>query len=115
MTGWMLSPVRKPDVLDDLEVGRVDHGQGQERPDPVDGHDHVLLGHVGRDEVDDLGIDLELVQVDVRIAELAAQGLGDLLLGNESQGHQGGAQRQVVFLLEIEGGLKLVRVDDLFA
>ncbi len=107
-------PGPEPDVLDDLEVGRVDHRQGQEGPDPVDGHDHVLLGHVGRDEVDDLGIDLELVEVDIRVAELAAQGLGDLLLGNEAEGHQARPERQAVLLLEIEGGLQLVRVDDLF-
>jgi hypothetical protein len=74
-------PRPETDVLDDLEVGRVDHGQGQEGPDPVDGHDHVLLGHVDRDEADDFGVDVELVEVDVRVAELAAEGLGDVLLG----------------------------------
>ena len=67
------------DVLDHVEVGRIDHGQGQEGPDPVDRHDHVFLGRVDRDQADDVGVDLELVEVDVGIAELAAQALGHLL------------------------------------
>ena len=32
------------DVLDHVEVGRIDHGQGQERPDAVEGQDEEALG-----------------------------------------------------------------------
>ena len=73
------------DVLDDLEVGRIDHGQGQEVADAVDRHDHVFLGHVDRDQGDDLAIDVELVKVDIGIAELAAESLGDILFGQIAQ------------------------------
>jgi hypothetical protein len=103
------------DVLDDLEVGRVDHGQGQEGPDAVDGHDHVFLGHVRGDEADDLGVDLELVEVDVRVAELAAQGLGDVLLGQVAELDERGPDGQAVLLLEFEGGAQLIGREDLLS
>ena len=102
------------DVLDDLEVGRVDHGQGQEGADPVDRHDQVLLGHVDRDEADDLGVDVELVEVDVGVAELAAEGLGDVLLGQVAELDEGRADRKAVLLLEVQGGLQLIDREDLF-
>ena len=102
------------DVLDDLEVGRVDHGQGQEVPDPVDGHDHILLGHVDRNEGDDFGVDIELVEVDIGIAELAAEGLGDVLLGQVAELDEGSADGQAVLLLEFEGGLQLIDRENLF-
>jgi hypothetical protein len=59
-------------VLEHLQVGGVDHRQSQEGTDPVDGHDHVFLDDFHRDEADDVGVNLELIEVDVRIAELSA-------------------------------------------
>lgn len=80
----------------------------------MDRHDHVLLGHVDRDEADDFGVDIELVEVDVRITELAAEGLGDVLLRQVAELDERGPDGQAVLLLEVEGGLQLIDGKDLF-
>jgi hypothetical protein len=72
------------------------------------------FGHVDRDEADDLGVDVELVEIDVRVAELAAEGLGDVLLGQVAELDERGPDRQAVLLLEVEGGLQLFDGEDLF-
>jgi hypothetical protein len=51
----------------------------------VDGHDHVFLGHIRRKEADDFGIDLELLKIDVGIAEMFAEDFGQFLFADEAQ------------------------------
>ena len=77
------------DLLLDEQVGGVGHGQGQVGADAVDGDHHVLAGDVGLDQLDHLLVDLELGEVDRRIAELLAQDLGDILLGDVARGGSG--------------------------
>ncbi len=76
-------------------------------------HDHVFFGHVDRDEADDFGVNVELIEVDVGVAELAAEGLGDVLLAQITELDERGADGQAVFLLEVERGLQLVDGKDL--
>ena len=80
----------------------------------MDGHDHVFLGRIHRDQADDVGIDLELVEIDVGISQLAAQALGHLLGGNQALGDDGAGQGDVVLALEFLGGQKLFGSENLF-
>ena len=98
----------EPDVLDHLHVGRIDHGQGQEGADAVDGHDHVFFGRIHGHQADDVGIDFELIQIDVRVTELAAQALGHFLGRNGALGDDGAGQGYVVLALKFLGRQQLI-------
>ncbi len=80
----------------------------------MDGHDHVLLDDLQGDQADDVGVDLELVEVDVGIAQLPAQGLGHVLLGDQAERNDGRLEGNVLFLLGLEGRLQLVGREDFF-
>ena len=72
------------DVVHGEHVRRVGHRDGERRARPVDGEDLVLLGRVGRNELDDVRIDLELREVDGRDAVLLAEQRGDRLRRSRS-------------------------------
>jgi hypothetical protein len=70
----------------------------------------VLAGELGRDEPKDLGVDLDLGQVDGLDLELAAQDLGELHLAHVAHGHDAVPEPRTVAalleqrLLELLGG-----------
>ncbi len=99
------------DLLLHEQVGRVGHGQGEVGADAVDGDDHVLAGDVGLDQLDHLLVDLELGEVDRRVAELLAQHLGDVLLGHVAEADQDAAQLARLLFLHLQRVLELLLRD----
>ena len=97
------------DVVHGEHVGRVGHGDGQGRPGPAQGKDLVLAGRFGRDDLDDRGIHLEVVQVDRGDAVLPGEEARDLLVLDIAQGDEGLPKLSPVHLLVAERFLELLR------
>ena len=68
----------------------------------------MLRGHVGGDQLEDLGIDLEPGEVHRRHAVLPGQDLGDLELGHEPELDQDVAQAMLARLLLGHGRRELL-------
>ena len=97
------------DVVHGEHVRRVGHRDRQGRPRATERHDLILVGRVGRHELDDGGVDVELRQVDGGNAVLLAEELGNLLVLHEPQLDQVVAQLAAVRLLRVECFLELRR------
>jgi hypothetical protein len=70
------------EIVDGEDVGRIGDGHYQGRAGAVDRHHPMPQGHVLGYQRDDLGVDVELRQVDGRHAVLLGQKLGQILLGD---------------------------------
>jgi len=73
------------DVVDGEDVTGIRHGDGEDVARAVDGNDLVLLGDFRRDQLDDVGVDLEVGQVDGRDTVLSAEERGDVVFADETQ------------------------------
>ncbi len=73
------------DVVHGEDVRRIGHGDGDRGAGLVDREDVVFARDVARNELDDAGVDLEVLEVDRRHSELLAQALGDVLFGHEAE------------------------------
>ena len=99
------------DVVHGEDVRRVGHRDRDRGAGLVDREDVVLARDVGRDELDDARVDLEVGEVDRRDAELLRETLGDVVLGDEAELDQGLAELSARVLLELEGLLELILCD----
>ena len=103
------------EVFEQAEVGGIGHGDGQRAAFPLEREDHALGGHVGGDQLDDLGIDLEPGEVDRRHAILAGEHLGDLELLDKPELHQHVAEPVLAVLLLRKRLRELLARDQAFA
>jgi hypothetical protein len=67
-----------------------------------------LSGHVGWNQLEDLGVDIEAAEIHRRHAVLAGENLGDLELGHEAHLHQHIAQPMLARPLFRHGGGELL-------
>ena len=82
-------------------------------PDAAERDDLVLLRGLGRDQLDDRRVDLELREVDRRDAVLLAEERGDLLVLDEAELDEVEAELAAVGLLVVQRLLQLRRRDAL--
>ena len=99
------------DVVHGEDVRRIGHGDRDRGAGLVDGKDVVLAGDVGRDQLDDRRVDLEVDEVDRRHAELLRETLGDVFLGDEAELDERLAELAAGLLLELERFLELILTD----
>ena len=96
-------------------IGGIGHGDGERAALALERQHDALGGHVGRDQLDDLGIDLEAREVHRRHAVLAGEDLGDLELLDQPELHQDVAQPVLGGLLLRERLRELLARDQAFA
>ena len=72
-------------VVDGVEVRRVGHRDDERVAGARDGDDLVPLARLLRDELQDLGVDLVLLEVDRRDAVLLAEEARDLVVGDVAE------------------------------
>jgi hypothetical protein len=77
------------EVVDGRKVGRIRHRDRERAPDPPERQDEMLLRDLGRDQLQDLRVDVELVEVDRGNPVLPGQHPGELLLGHEAEVDEG--------------------------
>ena len=65
------------EVFQQAQVAGVGHGDGEGAAFPLKGKHHALAGHVGGNQLEDLGVYLEARQVHRRHAVLPGEDLGD--------------------------------------
>ena len=91
------------DVVHGEHVGRIGHRNRQRRAGAAERDDLVLLRGLGRNELDDREVDLELREVDRRDAVLLAEKGGDFLVLHEAHLDQVVAELPPVGLLVGQG------------
>ncbi len=97
------------DVVHGEHVRRVRHGDRERRPGAGERQDLVLPRRLGRDDLDDRGVHLEVVEVDRRDAVLPRQQARDLLVLDEPQADEGLAELAPAHLLVVQRVLELLR------
>ena len=103
------------DVVEREDVGRIRHRDRQRRAGAADRDDLVLLRGLGRNQLEDRRVDVELGEVDEGDAVLAAEERGDLLVLDHPQLDERHPQLAAVGLLMVQGLLQLGGRDALFA
>ena len=101
------------DVVHGEHVGRVGHRDRQRRAGARERNDLVLLRGVGRNELDDGGVDFEFGERDRRNAVLAAEEGGHLLVLDETHLDQIQAELPPVLALVVQRLLELFSRDAL--
>ena len=99
-------------VLEDAEVRRVRHGDGERAAVALEGEDEVLDRQVGGDQLGDARVDLELRQVDRRHLVLPRQHLRELGLLDEAELDEVVADAGAVLLLLLERLVELLARDE---
>ena len=102
------------DVVEREDVGRVCHRDRERRSRSPDRHDLVLLRGLGRNQLEDGDVDVELREVDEGNAVLTAEERGDLLVVDHSELDERHAQLAAIGLLMVQGLLQLRGSDALF-
>jgi hypothetical protein len=102
------------DVVEREHVGGIGHGQGQGVARPLDGKHLVLFRDLARYELEDFGIDVELRQGDRRNAVLPGEEPDQLILVDEVQPDENGAELLARSPLLGERARELVRGDQPF-
>ena len=109
-----VAPGDELEIVDDLHVARLRHGDGQAAAVPLQRQDRMLQSHIGWNKLDDLFVYLKPRQVDCRHVILAGQHLGDLDLQNKAQLHQDVTQPGTRTALLDQRLLELVLRDQVF-
>ncbi len=103
------------DVVDGEDVRRIAHGDDERAAGAVHRHHLVLLGDGLGDELDDLGVDVEVLQVDGGHAVLLGEEAGEVALGDGALLHQQGADARAGLALLLLGLLELLQRDEVLA
>jgi hypothetical protein len=103
------------DVVDGVEVRRIGHGHDERRAGARERDDLVLLADLARDELDEVGLHLVLVQVDRGDAVLGREEMGDFPVGNVAELCQGVAEVRAVLALLFLRLAELLEADELLA
>src|SRR5581483_1437609 len=101
------------DIVHGEDVGGIDHGNRERCAHAAQGKNLITLGGLIRYELDHGSIDLEVRKIDCGHAILSREEIGDILIAEEVELHQGAAQATVLFLLNFDRLLKLFWGDDL--
>ena len=101
------------DVVHGEHVGRIGHRDRERRARSAERNDLIFLRGLGRDQLDDGRIDLELRQVDRRDAVLLAEERRELFVLDEPELDQIEAELPPIGLLIVQGLLELIRSDAL--
>src|SRR5437870_2920581 len=104
----------KGHVVEGEDVGGVGHGQGQHVGLALDRDDLVLPRHLGGDELEDVGIDVELGERDRGDAVLLREEADQLVFVDQVEPHEERAELLGGPLLRQERPLELVLVDQPF-
>ena len=99
------------DVVHREHVGRVQHRDGDFGAGFRHRHDRVFAGNVGRDDLDDRLVDLDLAEVDGRNLEVFRQGLDQLGLADDAHLDQIGPDAAAFFFLPRQRRPELIRGD----
>ena len=99
------------DVVHGEDVGRIGHRDGEGGADARERDDLVANGGFLRDELDHGRIDFIKFQIDGRNAVLAGKNGGNVVIADEAQLDQAGAQPAAILLLVLERLLQLIRRD----
>ena len=97
------------DVVHGEHVRGVGHGDREHRAGARQRQHLVLPSGLGRDDLDDRRVHLEVVEVDRGNAVLPGQQARDLLVLDEAEGHERLPELAAAHLLVIESFLKLLR------
>src|ERR1700730_7436753 len=103
------------DVVDGVDVGGVAHRQDQRGAGAVDRDALVLLGHVLRNELDHLEVDVELFEIDRGDAVLLGEEARELALLDETELGEVVADAAARLLLLVLGLLQLLQRDEILA
>ena len=87
-----VEPGDELEIFEEAEIAGIGHGDGERAALALERQHDTLGGHVGRDQLEDLGVDLEAGKVDGRHAILPRQHLGNLQLRDQPQLDQDVAQ-----------------------
>jgi hypothetical protein len=90
--GLDVVPRHELDVVHREDVGRVRHRDGQRRAGTAERDDLILARGFGGNQLDDRGVDFELMQGDRRHAVLLRQQRGDLVVLHKPQVDQVGTE-----------------------
>src|SRR6516225_10021332 len=96
------------DVIHCEDVGRIRHGNGQNRTDARQRNDLITRGGVLRDQLDDVGIYFVILQVDRGNAVLPREHTGDVVIADEAHSCQAASKFAPVGALELQSFLELV-------
>src|SRR5581483_5427075 len=101
------------DVVHGEHVRRIRHRDRDRRAGLVDGKDVVLPRDVTGDQLDDAGVDLEVLEIDGRHSELLRQALGNVLLGHEPELDERLTELSARLFLDAQGLFELILRDQI--
>src|SRR5208337_4487961 len=101
------------DIVHRKDVGRINHCDGEGRAYATQRKDLVSLRGFKRNQLDDGGIDFKVREVDGGNAILPGEKIGDVLIGEEAELHQSGAQAAILLLLGLSRLFQLLWGNDL--
>ncbi len=99
------------DIVHREDVGWIGHRDRERGPDAGERHDLVADGRFLRDELDYRRIDFVKLQIDGWNAVLPGENRGNVVVADEPQLHQTGAQAATVLFLVLKRLLELIRRD----
>ena len=101
------------DIVHGEHVRRIDHGDGERCTHSAQRKDLVAFRSLKRDQLDDGRINFEVGKIDCGHAILARKEIGDVLIREESELHQGRAQPAALLLLHLRRLFQLLWGNDL--
>ncbi len=99
------------DIVDGEDVRWIGHGDDQRRPGPVDRNQLVLLHDLGRDQLDDVLVDVKFIEIDGGDAVLAREESGEIFFFKIAKLDQAGTEAAARGLLLFESFGELFLVD----
>src|SRR6266849_622035 len=101
------------DVVHREHIGRIDHRDGERSSYAAQGKNLITLGGFKRNQLDNRRINFKIREVDGRHAVLARKKVRDVLIREEAELHQCGAQAGVLLLLGLSRLFQLLWGNDL--
>ena len=95
------------DVVHREHIGGIGGRDGQRAPDTAERNDQVLLGDLGRNQLDDGRVDLEVGEIYRGNAVLTAQHGGYVVIVDETQGNENRTETPAVVPLVLQRDLQL--------
>src|SRR5215472_11433392 len=102
------------DVVHGENVRGIRHGNGENGTDAGERNDLITRGGVLGNQLDNVGIDFVILQVDRGYAVLAREHAGDVVIADEAHSGQAASQFAPIGALELESFLELVLCDETF-
>ena len=112
-TGSILKPVMNLISSMAKTLVGIDHGDGERRAHAAERKNLVALRGLKRNQLDDCRINFKVRKIDGGNAVLAGEKIGDVLVREEAQLHQGGAQAAALLLLDLGRLFQLLWGNDL--